>query len=68
MTVPACAIQDGNEITPGANLRIDRAAGDSRRVRPIGTNELSGDKEHDEHNGSQFQSLGHGPSSPFRKK
>jgi hypothetical protein len=59
MTVPTCAIQDGNEIAPGANLRIDRAAGVSRRVRPIGTYELSGDKEHDEHEGSQFQSLGH---------
>jgi hypothetical protein len=40
-------------------VRINRAAYVGRRVRPIGTNELSGGEDDDEDNGSLLQSLGH---------
>jgi len=60
MTVSARAIQDGNESVCGADMRLNRAAWVGRRVRALGTDELSGSEDDDEDEGCLRQSSAHG--------
>ena len=63
MTVAACAIQDDDQSARRPRVRLNRAAYISRRVRALGTNELSGGEDDDEGNSGLLQSSAHDFSS-----
>src|SRR5690349_656258 len=63
MTVAARPIQDGGQAALLSHLRLNRAACIRRRVRALGTNELSGGQDDDEDQSSLLQSFAHSSTS-----
>ena len=63
MTIAPRAMQNGDQSARCPQVRLNRAAGISRRARAFRTNELSGGEDDDEGNSDLLQSPAYGSSS-----